>query len=225
MSVAAVVVAAGEGRRFGPEKGRKQFLVLEGRPVLAWALEALVRHETMEEVVAVVPSDVAADPPLWLQALAARVVAGGRTRAESVSRGVAALLARSGSVLVHDGVRPFATAALVRRVAAAAGEGPVVPVLPVIDTVKEVNADGKVLRTLDRSRLVRVQTPQGFPLEVIRDLYADGMPEDVTDDAAACEARGIPVRTVPGEPDNLKITSPHDLELARWLAGRRRVNA
>lgn len=225
MSVAAVVVAAGEGRRFGAEKGRKQFLDLEGRPVLAWAAGALSRHEMVEEVVAVVPSDVAADPPPWLLELGARVVAGGRARAESVSRGVAALRAGSGRVLVHDGVRPFLTPALVRRVAEAAAEGPVVPVLPVVDTVKEVDGGGRVVRTLDRSRLVRVQTPQGFPVAVLRELYADGIPEDATDDAAACEARGIPVRTVRGEPDNLKITSPPDLELARWLAGRRHVGA
>ncbi len=225
MSVAAVVVAAGEGRRFGAEKGRKQFLELEGRPVLAWSMETLSKHQMVGEVVAVVPSDVAVEPPEWLSALADRVVAGGRIRGESVARGLAALRARAHGVLVHDGVRPFLTASLVGRVAKAAGGGPVVPVLPVVDTMKEVDERGRVVRTLDRARLVRVQTPQGFPLELMRDLYADGIPGDATDDAAVCEARGIEVRTVPGDPGNLKITSPSDLELARWLAARRRVGA
>lgn len=223
MSVAAVVVAAGEGRRFGAEKGRKQFLELEGRPVLAWSMETLSKHELVDEVVAVVPSDIAVEPPGWLRALADRVVAGGRIRGESVARGVAALRARADGVLIHDGVRPFVTATLVGRVAEAAAGGPVIPVIPVVDTMKEVDEDGRVVRTLDRARLVRVQTPQGFPLELIADLYADGIPEDATDDATVCEARGIEVRTVPGDPDNLKITSPSDLELARCLAARRRV--
>lgn len=213
---AGVIVAAGRGLRLG-DAGRKQFLDLGGIPVLEWSVRAFRGHPAVREVVVVLPTDAAEAPPPWL-AGDCRVVAGGATRAESVGRGVAAVPDAVERILVHDGVRPFVSAALIGRVDAACAGGPVVPALPVSDTIKRVRADGTVVETLDRGRLRRVQTPQGFPAATLRRLHAGERPEGaITDDALLCERNGIPVRTVEGEARNLKITSPEDLAYARWL--------
>ncbi len=227
---AAVVVAAGRGRRLGGE-ARKQFVTLGDRPVLAWALGAFARHPDVTGIVAVVPEEVAASPPAWLSALADEVVAGGETRPASVVRGLTAVGGGMERVLVHDGVRPFASADLIARVARAAEAGGAVPVLPVVDTLKEVDGEGRIVRTVPRDRLGRAQTPQGFPLGVLREAYGIGEETGgagaaragATDDAAFCESRGVPVLTVPGEPHNLKITDALDLAFARWLVAEGRV--
>lgn len=217
---AAVVVAGGSGRRLGGVP--KQFRHLRGRPVLAWACEALRAHPAIRLLVVVLPADVAADPPGWVGPLADVVVAGGDTRRESVGLGVAALRPEVERVLVHDGVRPFATRELVDRVWAAAVRGAVVPVLPLPDTVKRVDG-GRVVRTLRRERLVRVQTPQGFPAGLLRRVHSEAAAagEEAPDDAALCERRGEPVWTVPGDPRNLKITTEEDLAWAAWVAAER----
>lgn len=216
MSAAAVVVAGGEGRRLGGE--RKQFRVLGGAPMLAWCCEALVRHPRIEQLVVVLPRDAAEAPPDWLADLADRVVAGGASRRGSVRAGLAAVEERLDVVLVHDGARPFLSTDLLDRILAEAGDGPVIPGLPLTDTVKMVGDDDRVRATLDRSLLRRAQTPQGFPHVLLRELHARAEDEDVeaTDDAFLCERVGIPVRVVAGEPWNVKITTPFDLAMARW---------
>lgn len=229
----AVIVAAGSGRRFGGGE-RKQFLELGGIPVLEWAVRAFRAHDAVGEVVVVLPGDVAAEPPDWLLRDGVTVAAGGPSRSASVARGLVCLPEEVERILVHDGVRPFASAALIGRVAE--HSAPVIPVLPVTDTVKQVDGAGRVVRTLDRSRLVRVQTPQGFPAALLRSVHAAAGPDEpsgtirtdhgtrrrgedwrATDDAALCEVRGHEVRTVPGEDRNLKITSMVDYEHARSL--------
>lgn len=214
----AVIVAAGRGLRFGGA-GRKQFLDLGGIPVLEWSVRAFRRHAEVGELVVVLPADEVEAPPSWLSG-AGRLVVGGATRAESVARGVAVVPGTVDRILVHDGVRPFVSDALIARVHAACAADPAVPVLPVPDTIKEVRADGTVVGTPDRRRLRRVQTPQGFPAATLRRLHGAARPDaEITDDALLCERGGIPVRTVEGEPRNLKITSPEDLAYARWLVG------
>jgi len=190
--------------------------------VLERSCRALRADPEVTMLVVAIPADVREDPPAWLARLADRLVAGGETRRESVSRAVAAV-EDADVVLVHDGVRPLLRPELVRRVREGAAEGPVIPVLPLRDTVKEVDGDGRVVRTLDRRRLRRVQTPQGFPLEILREVHRRAEEEGwtVTDDASLCERAGIPVRTVPGDPDNLKVTTPGDLERARRILARR----
>lgn len=217
MSAAAVVVAGGEGRRLGGD--RKQFRRLGAAPMLAWSCAALARHPGVSELVVVVPADVAEAPPRWLDDLADRVVAGGSTRRESVRRGLAAVAERHDVVLVHDGARPFLSESLIDRVLAAAAEGPAIPGLPLSDTVKMVGDDGRVRATLDRGLLRRAQTPQGFPLRLLRELHEETAGEEAaTDDAFLCERAGIPVRVVPGEAWNVKVTTPFDLALAGWWA-------
>jgi 2-C-methyl-D-erythritol 4-phosphate cytidylyltransferase len=205
----AVVVAAGSGRRFGSQK---QFAALGGGTVLDRAVA--VACEVVDGVVAVVPPD-RADERL-------RSVAGGGTRSESVRRGLAAVPAEADVIVVHDGARPFASAALYRAVIGAVREGAdaAVPGIPVSDTVKVVDDAMVVVETLDRSRLVAVQTPQAFRAAALRAAHA-GEAEG-TDDASLVERAGGRVVVVRGEPDNRKITVVEDLDWARErVAGSR----
>lgn len=223
MSAAAVIVAGGRGVRFGEAGPRKQFRELAGVPVAARACRPFLDAPGVEVVILVVPPDVAAEPPGWVRRLEVTVTAGGAERRDSVARGLAELPGGVATVLVHDGVRPLVTLDLVERVlSAAAGGSGAIPVLPLRDTVKEVREDGTVLRTLERSRLRRVQTPQGFPVEALRRAHREvGADVPATDDASLCEAAGLEVRTVAGEPENLKVTTPEDLARAARILDRR----
>lgn len=224
MRPAAVVVAAGRGRRFDREEGpRKQYRDLGGRPVAEHACRPFVAEARIGTVVLVLPPGDASAPPAWARRLPVRVTAGGETRAASVRRGLEALGEGPDAVLVHDGARPLVTGAIVTRVLDAVRDGPVVPVIPIPDTVKQVDEGGRVVATLDRDRLRRAQTPQGFPLELLRRAHreADG-DADATDDADLCQALDVEVRTVAGAGENLKITTHEDLARARRLLAERR---
>jgi 2-C-methyl-D-erythritol 4-phosphate cytidylyltransferase len=209
VEVWAIVVAAGEGRRFGQPK---QFAVLGGRPVIEWSLEA--SRSVARGVVAVVPESALGTSDLGRGA--DRVIAGGPTRAASVRRGLAAIPENAEVVVVHDAARPLASRELFRAVvdAVVAGADGAIPGVAVVDTVKRVRG-GCVVETLDRSELVAVQTPQAFRAELLRRAH-EGEPE-ATDDAGLLEALGSRVVVVPGEYHNLKLTSPDDLAMAeRW---------
>jgi 2-C-methyl-D-erythritol 4-phosphate cytidylyltransferase len=217
--VFAVVVAAGEGRRFG---GPKQFAALRGRPVLDWSLAAFEANPYVDAVVLVLA------PPGKGEKYAARypkieaVVGGGARRQDSVANGVAGLKAVDEDIiLVHDGARPLVTQDLIERVIDAAREtGAAIPAVPLDDTIKEAE-ENRVLRTLDRSRLVRVQTPQGFAYGRLKRALDRAAAEGVvgTDEAALVERLGLPVAIVPGDPRNIKITSPLDLTMAEAFLG------
>ena len=211
MTVWAVVVAGGTGARFG---GPKQFARLGGRPLLSWALESA--RPAVDGLVLVVPPGTEADVPAGA---ADAVVGGGPSRAASVRAGLAAVPEGASIVVVHDGARPLASTALFRTVieAVRAGADGAVPALPVTDTVKEVAGDA-VVRSLDRSGLVAVQTPQAFRADRLRAAHAGG--DEATDDATLVERGGGTVRVVPGEPRNLKVTTPADLELVAALVDR-----
>jgi 2-C-methyl-D-erythritol 4-phosphate cytidylyltransferase/2-C-methyl-D-erythritol 2,4-cyclodiphosphate synthase len=226
-----VVVAAGESTRMGGID--KITAPIGGRPLLAWTLTAFARAPVIERLVVVAaPGRVgelrAAD---WMPARAS-VVAGGGRRQESVAAGVAEL-ERQGAgddriVLVHDGARPVVGAGLASRVIqATAAHGAAIPVLPVAETLKRV-ADGVVAGTVDREGLGVAQTPQGVRFGILRAAYArfpPSGPETFTDEAALLEACTIPVHVVPGQPDNLKVTLPADLDRAAAIlaAGGTRV--
>ena len=201
-----VVVAAGRGVRFG---GAKQYEVIGGRRVLDWSLAAA---RTVSDGVVVVVDEQRAGSP---EPLADAVVAGGATRSASVRAGLAAVPSEAEVVVVHDAARPCASPALFASVIAAVVEGAdaAVPGVPVADTVKRVDEGGVVVETLDRSSLVAVQTPQAFAAARLRASHAGG--DDATDDAALVEAAGGRVVVVPGEPANLKLTGPGDLQAAR----------
>ena len=208
MSVWAVVVAAGAGTRFGAPK---QYERLGDRRVLDWSLASA--RATADGVVLVVPAERAAAPEA-----ADAVVAGAPTRAGSVRAGLAAVPGDADVIVVHDAARPLASAALFERVVRAVRDGAdgAVPGVSLPDTVKAV-AGGAVAETLDRARLVAVQTPQAFRGAVLRRAH-EGDP-DASDDAGLVEAIGGRVVVVPGEIANAKITTHHDLVVARALLG------
>jgi 2-C-methyl-D-erythritol 4-phosphate cytidylyltransferase len=192
----AIVVAAGSGDRYG---GPKQYERLGDRRVLDWSLGAA--RAACDGVVVVVHPDRAGDDEG-----ADAVVAGGATRSDSVRAGLAAVPDDADVVLVHDAARPRVPAAVWRRVieGVRAGADAVVPAVPVIDTLRELGGG-----TVDRSRFVAVQTPQGFAAAALRSAHAGG--GDATDDAALVEAAGGMVLVVDGDPAAAKITAPHDL--------------
>jgi 2-C-methyl-D-erythritol 4-phosphate cytidylyltransferase len=146
------------------------------------------------------------------------VVVGGATRQESVAAALAAVPLGPEIILVHDAARALTPSALVESVAAAirGGEDAAIPVLPVVDTIKEVSADGAVLGTVDRSALRAVQTPQGFRRAVLAAAHAAAV-DPLTDDAGLVEKQGVRVACVAGSEYALKITRPFDLALAEFL--------
>jgi 2-C-methyl-D-erythritol 4-phosphate cytidylyltransferase len=221
-----VVAAAGAGLRMGTGVTRKQYLELAGSPVLLRSLAAFLAHPSCRWVVAVLPPEDAADPPLSLPGDVA-LVPGGTTRSESVRAGLAALPAEADLVLVHDAARPLVTRAVVDRVldAAALGSG-AVPAVPVTDTLKRVRDDGLVVETVDRSALWAAQTPQGFPRRMLLHAYDAALREGwvATDDAALVERSGGRVVVVVGDPHNIKITRPEDLLLAETILASRRAS-
>jgi 2-C-methyl-D-erythritol 4-phosphate cytidylyltransferase len=215
-TVWAIVVAGGSGDRFGRPK---QFLDLGGRTVLERSITGA--RGVAAGVVVVVPAgqSPAADAPDPNFGADVRVD-GGPSRAASVRSGLAAVPADATVVVIHDAARPLASPALFEAVVAAvtgqSGADGCIPVVPVTDTLKRV-ADTQVMATVDRSDLVAAQTPQAFRATVLRRAHREGA--DATDDAALLESIGATVRTVPGDPRNLKLTVPHDLILAEILVG------
>jgi 2-C-methyl-D-erythritol 4-phosphate cytidylyltransferase len=211
----AIVVAGGSGSRFG---GPKQYAPLGGRAVLDWALDG-ARAACRGVVLVVPPGDVAG----LSGSRADVVVGGGATRSESVRAGLQVVPSRADVIVVHDGARPLALGRLWSSVldAVAGGADGAVVGVPVADTIKRVAGD-LVLETVDRSELVAVQTPQAFRASALRAAHAGAT--DATDDAALVEARGGRVVWVSGDPHNLKITDPDDLDVAELLlAARQRV--
>jgi len=205
----AIVVAGGSGARFG---GPKQFAELAGRTLVARAVDA-AQAVCGGVVLVLPPADAAGDPTRWA---ADAVVAGGTTRSESVRAGLSAVPADADVIAVHDAARPLAAAPIWDAVIAAVAGGAdgAIPAVPVTDTVKRVEADG-TLTTLDRSRLVTVQTPQAFAAGALRRAHAGGA--NATDDAALVEAFGGRVAVVAGASTNVKVTSSADLAVAAAL--------
>lgn len=216
-AVVAVLPAAGSGVRLGAGVP-KAFVELAGVPMLVRAVDGLLASGVVDHVVVVVPVDEVDGAAALLPARPVTVVAGGADRTASVAAGLAAIGPEVEIVLVHDAARPLTPADVVSRVVAAvrAGAPAVVPVLPVADTIKQVDPAGVVVSTVDRSALRAVQTPQGFRAPDLRRAYA-GVPDPRTDDAGLVEALGDPVATVPGDPLAFKVTTAWDLRIAGLL--------
>lgn len=216
--VAVLVPAAGAGVRLGAG-GPKALRQLGGEPMLVHAIRRVAAAPSVRAiVVAAPPPDVEAVRALLAPVAPVIVVAGGAERQVSVAAALAAVPEGPDIILVHDAARALAPPSLVESVAAAvrAGSAAVIPVLPVVDTVKEVGADGVVLGTVDRSALRAVQTPQGFRRSVLAAAHASAA-ASLTDDAGLVEKQGVPVTCVPGHEHALKITRPFDLAVAELL--------
>ena len=222
--VAAVVPAAGLGTRFGSAEN-KIWAHIGGRPVIAWTLHALCSHPSVDRVVLVgnqrdldrLRREFGHLPKMHA------IVEGGETRAASVRNGIAALPNDCEIILVHDAARPAASLELITRVLEAASQrGAAVPGLPVSDTLKRARQDGVIMETVSRSGLWAVQTPQGARLAWLTRAFAmlGAAADEYTDEAGVLESAGYAVHVIPGEPDNIKITEPADLERAsRILLG------
>lgn len=216
--VAVLVPAAGAGVRLGPG-APKALRLLAGEPLLVHAVRRIAAAPSVRTiVVAAPPADVEAVRLLLAPIAELTVVVGGATRQSSVAAALAAVPAGPEIVLVHDAARALIPPVLVESVAATirAGHDAVIPVLPVIDTVKEVSADGTVLGTVDRTALRAVQTPQGFRRAVLVAAHAAAI-DALTDDAGLVEKQGVRVTCVPGSVYAMKITQPFDLALAEHL--------
>ena len=195
--VGVVIVAGGSSTRAGGEE-LKQFRWVAGKPMLLHSVQTFMAHPSVGMVVCVLPQRYAGDPPPWLfQCDVDRLLVsiGGRTRSESVANGLDDLPDEAQIVLVHDAARPLVGADTIDRVIAAVREGTsAIAALPVVDTLKETDADGKIVRTVDRTTLWRAQTPQGFPRRLLEQAYARERPAGATDDASLVEACGAVVR-------------------------------
>ena len=215
----AVVPAAGSGHRLGAGIA-KAFVDLDGRTMLEHAVDGLLGSGVIERVVVAVPADRVAETSSSLGDRAT-VVAGGPERADSV-RLALSVVGDPDFVLVHDAARALTPADQIRRVVAALRDGmrAVIPVLPVVDTIKAVDANGMVRGTPQRVGLRAVQTPQGFEAALLRRAYGHAPVESATDDAALVENLGVPVHTVAGDAMAFKITTPLDLRLARAVLTR-----
>ncbi|GAA3597780.1 bifunctional 2-C-methyl-D-erythritol 4-phosphate cytidylyltransferase/2-C-methyl-D-erythritol 2,4-cyclodiphosphate synthase [Klugiella xanthotipulae] len=228
-AVAAIVVAAGSGTRLGAGHP-KAFVPLAGRTILDWALVALVRSGPIDQIIVVAPADCVGGLRASVQdvvrdegcSASVVIVVGGSTRFDSVRRGLAVVADTIDIVLVHDAARVAVPAEVFRRVIAAVGAGSegAIPVLPVVDTLNQVSAEGRVVVAVDRSALVAVQTPQGFPRRLLDDAYRRAGPDGdaFTDDASVMRHAGYTIMTVAGDQRSLKITTQPDLErVAGWL--------
>ena len=208
-----IIVAAGRGQRFGAERP-KQYTPLAGRPILSWSLAAFSIHPRIRRVQAVIHADDRASFDAAVAGLRVHPpVLGGASRQESVVRGLEALSANAPDyVLIHDAARPGVDAALVDRVLDGLAHAPgVIPALPVADTLKRVDSNGRILETVARTNLSAAQTPQGFHFDKILTAHLAARGRELTDDAAVLEHSGLAVLTVPGSTANSKITTQSDL--------------
>ncbi len=218
--IAVIIAAAGAGERMG--NIRKQYLQLDGRPLLSHSIERFLSCPGVHSIVIALPEDDVRDPPTWLLERDPRVtlVAGGTHRGESVHNALRAIPEDSDIVLVHDAARPLVSEGVIGRVVAEAtlGRG-AVPAIPVADTIKRVGVGLRITETPDRSTLWRAQTPQGFPRQMLLDAYNKAAADGVlgTDDAALVERAGGEVVVVQGAFENIKITTREDIAYAEAL--------
>ena len=221
--VGVVIVAGGQGTRTGGTE-LKQFRWVAGKPMLLHSVQTFMARPDVAVVVVVLPKSHAADPPPWLfQCDIDRLLVsvGGRERHESVYNGLEDMPDEVRTVLVHDAARPLVSEELIERVVAEARRGNgAVPALPMVDTLKEVDEAGRIVRTVERARLWRVQTPQGFPREMIERAHWQARRDGAgaTDDAGLCERLGFPVAIVRGSERTMKITEESDFARAEALS-------
>jgi len=221
--VGVVIVAGGASTRAGAGE-LKQLRWIAGKPMLLHSLQTFMARPDVVSVVCVLPARYAGDPPPWIfQCDVDRlmIAPGGVTRTQSVANGLDDLPDEASIVLIHDAARPLVDDATIDRVVAhVRGGEPAIAALPVIDTIKEIDEGRHIVRTVDRSRLWRAQTPQGFPREVIVRAHREAAASRVsaTDDAALCERLGIPVAVVRGSERAMKVTEEDDFARLEAIA-------
>ena len=216
-----IIVAGGKGLRMGADVP-KQFLPLGGKPVLMRTMECFYRFDAQLQMVLVLPRD---QQTYWRELcrthnfnLPYLLADGGTTRFESVRNGLALIPNDAqGVVAVHDGVRPMVSAEVVERCFGVAQQAKaVIPVMPVVETLRQVMPDG-TSQTVNRDAYRQVQTPQTFDLQLLKRAYQQPYQSDFTDDASVVEALGMQITMVEGNKENIKITTPFDLEVCERL--------
>ena len=215
----AIIVAGGKGLRMGGELP-KQFIPVEGRPVLMRTLDAFHAFDSAMEIILVLPRD---HQPYWQElcaeyqfAVPHRIADGGATRFHSVQSGLALADEAEALIAVHDGVRPFVSPEVIEACyREAEAHGAVVPVIPIVETVRHLLLEGSETVSRDAYRLV--QTPQTFRASLLRRAYEQPFCEAFTDDASVVEALGHVVHLVEGNRENIKLTTPYDLIVAKAL--------
>jgi 2-C-methyl-D-erythritol 4-phosphate cytidylyltransferase len=225
VKTAAIITAAGAGIRMGGDQA-KQFMELDGRPLVSITLERFDRSPDINGVVLVVPPGRVGYcreemVKKYNLSKVEKVVAGGERRQDSVRLGLEATEGHYPLVLIHDGVRPLVPLDLITRVVTAMNQyRAVVPALAARETIKESDKAGLVAKTYDRKTLWLVQTPQAFRYGDILEAHRRALEEnweDITDDALLMERIGVPVKIIQGSEENIKITTSRDMELARFL--------
>lgn len=229
MRTIAIIPAAGFGIRMKVEIP-KQFLKLDGKPILAMTLEKFNGCSLIDGIILVVPADdvdfcVSEIVEKYCFNKVLKVTAGGKRRQDSVRSGIKAIEGGCDCVLIHDGVRPFVTIETIKNsIEAIKDERAVITAVPAKDTVKKAGKEGYVAKTYERRLLWLIQTPQAFRYDDILNAHKKAEAEawdEVTDDAMLMEKLGIPVKIIEGSEDNIKVTTPHDLEYAEFLLGKK----
>lgn len=222
MHVTAIIAAGGRGVRFGAATA-KQLARLAGQPVLQRTVGAFLRHDQISDLVVALPSALAVDLPAYLRDAPKplAVVDGGERRQDSVANALSRVPDEADIVVIHDAVRPLVSADIITRtIAAAAAHGAAIAAVPATDTVKRGDDRGCVRDTLPRGQIFLAQTPQAFRTSVLRAALASvAGGADATDEATLVERAGHDVHLVQGDPRNLKITTPDDLDMAERLLG------
>ena len=222
--IGVVIVAGGTGTRMGGNLP-KQFMLLDGQPILARTINNFAEALPEAEIVVVLPADYIDfwnDYARRFTVATHHTAAGGAERFHSVANGIAALSPACELIAIQDGVRHLAThECILRTVRHAAEKGSAIPVVRAVDSFREVAADGSS-HPVDRSSLRIVQTPQVFRADLLRRAYNRPYEPEFTDDATVVEASGVPVELVEGEMLNLKITTHDDLAIAEALLARRK---
>lgn len=229
MKVSAIIPAAGLGLRMGSDIA-KQFLLLDGKPILHHTLSVLDHCSAVDEIVLVVSEneiDAIQTQIADSHPKVTRVVEGGKERQDSVGNGLRSLDSDTDIVVVHDGVRPFVSPELIRETVEAAQDfGAAIAAIPLSDTLKKVSEDGRVERTVDRQDLWRVQTPQTFQYALLKQAFDKARSDGFygTDEGALIEYLGKEVKVIPGSEFNIKITSSEDLVLGEAIAALMKAN-
>ncbi len=224
-NVTVIIVAAGKGRRMDSDIP-KQYLVIDGKVILDKTIEKFEKNSIVDNIILVVNNE---DMELVKKKLSydrpriSKIVVGGAERINSVYNGILSMEdeMKNGIVLIHDGVRPFVSQKLINScIEAAYNNGACVPVIDLVDTVKQVTKDSYVKKTIDRSKYKSVQTPQAFDYEIIKKCYDMALEDklNVTDDSAIVEHYGYKVKAIPGLQKNIKITTQFDLRVAELIA-------
>ncbi|MGI6012814.1 MAG: 2-C-methyl-D-erythritol 4-phosphate cytidylyltransferase [Oscillospiraceae bacterium] len=222
----AVVVAAGASTRMGSDK---LMMEIGGEPVLLHTLQVLQQADCVDEIVVVTQSEKIVDVANLCHDYdiqkTAKIICGGATRSESVLAGLMEVREDANYVAIHDGARPLVTETVIAQaVEGAVNYRAAAPAISVKDTIKAVAADGTVGRTIDRSILRAVQTPQVFETDLIKGALVNAMQKGktITDDCSAVELLGVPVYLTQGDEQNIKITTPLDISLAEAILEERK---